>query len=215
MYRTGDIVRWRADRNLDYLGRTDSQVKIRGHRIELGEIEAVLRSHPAVKNAAAIVDGDEPGGGHRLAVFVVLNPGHSATSSGLLQFAAQSLPGYMVPAAILMLDSLPLTAHGKLDRRALPKATFPSQAVRREPQTLTEKFLCQTFAEMTGTQDVGLDDNFFGLGGDSLSGIRLLNRIRTRLGRELPVNVLFDAGTVAGLAELLSSPIAMDELPAV
>jgi nonribosomal peptide synthetase DhbF len=200
MYRTGDLVRWRADGVLDFQGRADQQVKIRGFRIEPGEIEAVLARHPSVAQAAVIARED-PGGDKRLVGYVVAQSGHNANPALLRSHLAQSLPEYMVPGAIMVLEALPLSPNGKLDRKALPAPEFLTRTIYRAPRTPQEEILCALFAEILGVPQVGIDDNFFELGGHSLLATRLVSRIRATLGLELAVRSLFEAPTVVGLLE--------------
>ncbi|WP_063775128.1 non-ribosomal peptide synthetase [Streptacidiphilus anmyonensis] len=208
MYRTGDIVRWTADGEIDYLGRTDGQVKVRGFRIELGEIESVLARHDGLAQAAVVVREDQPGD-QRIVGYVVprATPGPDGPgfdTAELRELAAAELPEYMVPSAFLVLDALPLNPSGKLDRRALPAPDFAALSAGRAPRTELERQLCGLFAQVLGLDRVGVDDNFFTLGGHSLLVTRLVGRIRDELGHDLPLRAVFDASTVAALAERLS-----------
>ncbi|TDD88148.1 amino acid adenylation domain-containing protein [Actinomadura darangshiensis] len=198
MYRTGDLARWRPDGTIEYLGRTDDQVKIRGFRVEPGEIENVLAGCDGVVRAAVVVREDRPGD-KRLAAYLV---GPDVDVAAVRRFAAERLPDHMVPA-FTVLDALPLTVNGKLDRAALP-APGTGAAASRAPRSPQEEILCGLFAEILGVSRVGVTDGFFELGGDSLTATRLVGRIRSALGAELPVRALFEAPTVAGLAERLA-----------
>ena len=201
MYRTGDLARWNQAGELEYLGRGDDQVKVRGFRIELGEIEAVLAAQPGVAQAAVVVREDQPGdkrlAGYVVPAGVVLDP------AVLREAAARVLPRYMVPAAVQVLDQVPLNANGKLDRRALPAPRYATAGGGRAPATARERALCEVFAQVLGIDRVGPEDSFFDLGGHSLLATRLISRIRAVLGAELSIRAVFDNPTVASLAGLL------------
>ncbi|WP_438943990.1 amino acid adenylation domain-containing protein [Nocardia blacklockiae] len=206
LYRTGDIVRWRGD-VLEYLGRSDFQVKLRGQRIEPGEIEAVLAAHGAVRHAVvSLVRG---GSGDRLVAHVVPVPGVEVEEWALLAHARESLPGYMIPAAVVLLDELPLNASGKLDRRALPMPQFSARPYR-EPSTPLEQTVADVFADVLGVDRVGADDDFFDLGGNSLIATRAVSRLRARTGTEVRVQWFFTGSTVSALARRLQDAQDVD-----
>ncbi|MET9700737.1 amino acid adenylation domain-containing protein, partial [Streptomyces sp. NPDC006529] len=203
MYRTGDLTRRLPDGAVEFLGRLDDQVKIRGFRIELGEIEAALAALEPVAAAAAVVREDRPGD-PQLVGYLVPLPGAEIDQAALRRALAGTLPGYMVPSALVALDALPLTAHNKLDRRALPAPPRQEAAAARPARDEREVALCRIFAEVLGTErEPGIDESFFDLGGHSLLAMRLVAVVRAELGAELGVRDVFEAPTVAALAERL------------
>ncbi|MFB6622945.1 amino acid adenylation domain-containing protein [Streptomyces sp. NPDC056374] len=209
MYRTGDRARWRADGNLDFLGRVDTQVKIRGFRIELGEIEAALAGHPSVAQAAVLPDRD--GDIVRLVGYAVPEPGADPAldPQELRAHVAAVLPEYMVPALVVPLDGpLPLTPNGKLDHKALPAPDWSAMTGDAAPATGTQARIAELFCEILKLDAVGVHDSFFALGGHSMASMRLLGRIRAEFGVELSIRDVFDALTVAGIAGKLEGASA-------
>jgi len=204
LYRTGDLARWRADGTLEFLGRLDSQVKIRGLRIELGEIEAVLRREPSVHEAAVVVQAE--GAAQRLVAYVVARAGAVLSAEALREHARRMLPAYMVPAAFVLLPALPLTPNGKVDRRALAAA---SEAPMRPalatvaPAGSLEAQLIELWQEVLGVRPIGASDDFFELGGDSLTAVRIIQQVADLTGSALPLGALYESPTVAALARLL------------
>ncbi len=210
MYRSGDLARRRPDGTLEYFGRADHQVKIRGFRIELGEIEAVLAEHPDVADAAVVVREDTPGD-KRLVAYAV--PARETTPAALREHAATELPVHMVPSAVVLLDRLPLTANGKLDRKALPAPDLAAAVTGgRAPRGPREEQLCAIFADVLGLPRVGVDDNFFDLGGHSLLAVRLAGRVKAALGADVGIGTIFQAPTVAALDAALDAAERTDAL---
>nr|WP_084271280.1 non-ribosomal peptide synthetase [Mycobacterium avium] len=194
MYRTGDLVCWRPDGQLDYRGRADEQVKVRGYRIELGEVQAALAGLDDVEQAVVVAREDRPGG-KRLVGYITGTADPAETRTAL----AQRLPVYMVPAAVVVLDAIPLTPNGKLDTRALPTPEYTGSRYRA-PSNAVEETVAGIYAHVLGVERVGVDDSFFDLGGDSISAMRVITAINASLGVELAVRTLFEAPTVASLS---------------
>jgi len=195
LYRTGDLVRYLPDGNLEFLGRNDHQVKLRGFRIELGEIEVVLNQHATVHTSAVLITDD------RLIAYVV-SKDVPADSETLRNYLKERLPDYMAPSAFVMLESLPLTANGKLDRRALPAPDWDTQALDNDfvaPRTEVEETLCAIWRALLGVERVGVHDNFFRLGGHSLLATQLVSRINNSFGVKLALRTVFETPTIAGL----------------
>jgi nonribosomal peptide synthetase DhbF len=205
MYRTGDKARWRGDGVLEFLGRVDQQVKIRGFRIELGDIEAAMAAHPSVARVATAVCDGGPAG-KQLVGYVVPAPGVVVDAAGLRRHVAERLPDYMVPAAIVPLDALPMTPNGKLDRKALPAPQWEGRLADSAavlPRDATELALAEMWQQLLGLERVGVHDDFFELGGHSLLVIRLVTLIRKQMGVAMPLNVIFQAPTIAQMAARL------------
>ncbi len=205
LYRSGDLARYRADGNLEFAGRIDDQVKVRGFRVEPGEIETLLARHPAVSEAIVLARVDASGR-KRLVAYVVGSPGQPPATDELRRFLKAHLPGYMVPSAIVSLAELPLTTNGKIDRSALPEPGTQRPELEHafvEPKSAPQRELSRIWTEILDVDRVGIDDDFFDLGGDSLLAVRLFALIEKRMGRLLPPASLFDAPTVRQLAEKL------------
>ena len=212
LYKTGDLARYQADGNIEFLGRVDNQVKIRGFRIELGEIEAVFNQHSAVSEAVVVTYEDVPGE-QQLVAYLILNHQQleiktSNAASTLRQFLKQKLPDYMIPSAYIVLDSLPLTPNGKVNRRALPAPdtfSFETPENYLSPRTSVEERLVEIWGKVLGKQKIGIHDNFFELGGHSLLATQLTSRLRDAFQIELSVRNLFEAPTVASLARYIET----------
>ncbi|HGM5582825.1 TPA: amino acid adenylation domain-containing protein [Pseudomonas putida] len=216
MYRTGDLVRWLDDGTLDYLGRNDDQVKIRGVRIELGEIESRLAALPGINEAVVLAREDQPGQPRLVAYFTGQDTVEVAAPAQLRTQMQAHLPDYMVPVAFVRLESLPLTANGKLDRRALPAPTRADLFERRfeAPQGELEQTLAQIWQGLLQVERIGRHDHFFELGGHSLLAMRLVAQVRQRLGVELTLGTLFAQAELAAMAEVVAGA-ARSELPPV
>ncbi|MFL6200193.1 MAG: amino acid adenylation domain-containing protein, partial [Thermoanaerobaculia bacterium] len=205
MYRQGDVGRWLPSGDLEYLGRRDDQVKIRGFRVEPEEVGTVLARHPAVKDCIVLVRDDGPVG-KRLVGYATLVPGSAGISASvrdLRDFLRESLPDHMIPAGLVLMDSLPLTSNGRVDRRALPDpaADRPETgAAFVAPQTAAEEMLEGIWCEVLGVPQAGANDNFFDLGGHSLLGTQVVSRVRERFHVELPLRAIFESPTLAALA---------------
>ncbi|GAA4545283.1 non-ribosomal peptide synthase/polyketide synthase [Amycolatopsis samaneae] len=207
MYRSGDLARWNADGELVFAGRADDQVKVRGYRIELGEVEAALTAHPGVSSAVVVVRDD------RLVAYVV----STVDTEDVRASVANVLPAYMVPSAFVVLDRLPLTTHGKVDREALPEPEVVAKAGYVAPRNDVELTLSEVWAEVLEVERVGVEDNFFELGGDSILGILVMSRVKAAFGTVLSPRALFEVSTVAGLAELVarSAGAGAEDIPVV
>src|SRR6185436_9672004 len=216
LYKTGDLVRYLANGDLEYLGRIDYQVKIRGFRIELGEIEAVLRQHPSIQEGVVIASEDEAGD-KRLVAYVVTTDGEKQTSQALREFLRQRLPEYMLPAAIVQLSKLPLTPNGKVNRRALPVPDYDAEVQDAfvAPRTHTEELLARIWSDVLKVPQVGVNDNFFELGGHSLLAVSMISRVRDALSVDLKVRSLFEAPTVARLALTLDQSGKHASVPSI
>jgi acyl carrier protein len=205
IYRTGDVARQRTDGSLEFLGRSDHQVKIRGHRIELGEIEAALGAHPAVQEVVVLAreDADDD---RRLVGYVVGRTGGQVRSDALREYVSGRLPDYMVPSQIVLLESFPLTPNGKIDRRALPA---PGQVAAKTrtlvpPTTDLQRVVASVWQEVLRVPEVGAEDNFFDLGGDSLLAAQVLSLLRSRISEAVSLTDLFRFPTVKALTDHLA-----------
>ncbi|HYX15543.1 MAG TPA: amino acid adenylation domain-containing protein [Nostoc sp.] len=211
LYKTGDLARYLANGEIEYIGRIDHQVKVRGFRIELGEIEAFINQHPAVQETVVVV-GEDSEDSKRLVAYVVTQKEQTLTILELSGFLESKLPSYMIPGAFVILEALPLTPNGKVDRKALPipELTQISSSNIILPSTPIENLLAGIWAEVLGIEKVGIDNNFFELGGHSLIATRVISRIRQVFQVELPLRYLFEKPTIAGLAKEIEKAIKVD-----
>ncbi|HEV2860060.1 MAG TPA: amino acid adenylation domain-containing protein [Pyrinomonadaceae bacterium] len=213
LYRTGDLARFLPDGRVDYLGRADNQIKIRGHRIELGEVEAALDSHPSVLRSVVVARRDSPGDA-RLVAYVVAGEGARPEGAALRAYIQERLPAYMVPSAFVVLDSLPLTPNGKVDRKALPAPDWDGETAERvAPRTPVEEVLAGVWSQVLGVAEVSVNDNFFERGGHSLSATQLVARVREVFGVELPLRRLFESPTLADVAEAVAALLQQGQGP--
>jgi len=211
IFKTGDLARYLPNGNIEFLGRIDNQIKIRGFRIEPGEIEAVLNQHPGLRETLVTAREEVPGD-KRLVAYIVPNGEPAPTIRELRSFLKQKLPNYMVPSAYVLLHSLPLTLNGKVDRRALPDPGSTEQQEHNEyvaPRDETETVLCKLWGEILKIDRIGVDDDFFAIGGHSLLAAKLFSRLDEHFGRSLPLGVLFSAPTVRSLAEYYRPSVAL------
>ncbi|WP_329792189.1 non-ribosomal peptide synthetase [Lentzea sp. DG1S-22] len=211
MYRTGDVVRWLPGGVLEFAGRADDQVKLRGFRIELGEVEAVLARHPGVGGLVVVVREDDLGGKRLVAYLVPADPARAPEPAELAEFAGRSLPDYMVPSVFVVLDALPLSANGKVDRAALPEPSVTAPAARYvAPRTETEEVMAAIWAEVLGVERVGAEDDFIALGGDSMRSLLVTSRCRAAFDVPLTPHDVLTARTVADLAGLVEEKILLE-----
>jgi acyl carrier protein len=204
LYRTGDLAKWREDGNIEYLGRMDFQVKIRGLRIELGEIERVLQEHPAVKECIVTAWEKQPGNMH-LVGYIVYEKGVSAEQGEIQAFLEKSLPEYMVPRIYVVLDSMPISANGKADRKALPPPVLESKTEYVAPRNEVENILTNIWKDELGIENVGVNDNFFEIGGHSLLLTRVHSRLNKQFQREFSLIDLFTHSTISALAKYVTA----------
>jgi amino acid adenylation domain-containing protein/non-ribosomal peptide synthase protein (TIGR01720 family) len=216
LYKTGDLVRYLSDGNIEFLGRLDNQVKIRGFRIELGEVEATLCLHPYVSEAVVVAREDRPGD-KRLVAYVVATAVMIAPSTGVLRaFLQEKLPDYMIPSAFVPMDAIPLTAIGKVDRRALPAPDVVRPDLQEAfvaPRSPSEELVAGIWSKVLGVERIGVYDSFFELGGHSLLVVQIVSRIREVFEVELPLRSLFETPTIAGLTELIETILLIKQRP--
>ena len=211
MYHTGDVVRWNSNRELEYLGRADHQVKVRGYRIELEEVASVLGRHPAVYETVVIVK--EHAGDKRLAAYASARPGAETTEDALKEYLEKRLPRYMVPSSITLLENLPKTPNGKIDRKALPNPDRIGHAAVQKPRNDVEKKIVEIWQEVLGVEQVGIEDDFFALGGHSLLATQIMARVEDFFKTTIPLSKLFESPTVAAMARSIESANPGSDLP--
>jgi acyl carrier protein len=204
MYRTSDLARWRQDGNLQFLGRADQQVKVRGFRVEPGEIEGALASHPWVRQCV-VVAHDTGQGDVRLVAYITTAEDTELNVEVLRNFLSHELPAYMIPSAFMRLDALPLTPSGKVDRQALPALVTPGAADYVAPTNPVEEKLAEIWAALLDREQVSIHDDFFALGGHSLTAMRLATRVEEAFGIEFELRLLFEASTLSELAQVIFS----------
>jgi acyl-CoA synthetase (AMP-forming)/AMP-acid ligase II len=218
LYRTGDLARWLADGNVEFIGRADRQLKIRGFRIEPGEIEAVLERHPQVRKAV-VTSRPDPAGDFRLVAYLALEAGLDPSFDELREWVAEQTPAYMVPSAWAVVDEFQTTPNGKVDMAALTDPKWDVSVARTQeyvaPSTAAEQAIASIWSDVLSIEQIGVDDNFFALGGHSLLGMRVLSRIRQDTGVDLGLRALFDTPTIAALAAAVESaePAEATEVP--
>jgi acyl carrier protein len=221
LYKSGDLARYLPDGNIEFIGRIDDQVKIRGFRIEPAEIEATLERHPAVRRAVVLTREDtaeedsteigtvpatELSAGKRLVAYLVVDPEQTLEPAHLRDYLKEKLPAYMIPESFVLLDALPLTPHGKVDRRSLPPPPRLGPEATKDfvaPRTAAETALAEIWAEVLDLKQVGIHDNFFDLGGHSLKAMQIVSRIRQTFFVEIPLRSLFHTPTIAEIADLI------------
>ena len=218
LYKTGDLVRWLSNGNLEYIGRNDFQVKVRGYRIELGEIESVLSSYADIKQSVVIAkehldNVGNPTSNKYLVGYYVVDVETNPSEEAIYRYLADKLPEYMVPSVLVKIEKLPLTINGKLDRGALPDPGFVNKESYVEPRNEVESKVCEILAEVLGLtiDKVGIRDDFFRLGGDSIISIQLVSRLRQRLGLQLSIKDIFSYKTIERLYDnVLSKNIKLE-----
>jgi acyl carrier protein len=206
LYRSGDLVRWRGTGELEFIGRIDEQVKVRGYRIELGEVETVLRQHPEVSEAVVVVR-EGAARDQQIVAYIVSEDGAETPIGELRMFLKEQLPEYMIPAAFVRLDELPLTTSGKINRKDLPSPDGPPVAAETfvAPRTQTEEVIAKIWADVMQVESVGVHDDFFALGGHSLIATQMISRLRENFALDVPLRSIFETLTVARLAVVIET----------